>query len=180
MEEIAFYAAASMVHARRNETVTKFNQVYSRLSKNSQLTPFQKHIQKVVTSDDITETLSTSRRYFLLHMFMPAVDRACEYVFRGKVAHEASLTIFALRRWRLEKGQYPESLLELLTAGYLHELPDDPYSDSILRYEKRDDDFILYSLGTDFDDDNGWQNPDKLGNQLRKESDDDYVFWPPQ
>ena len=51
------------------------------------------------------------------------------------------LTILALLRWRLQKDQYPAALDELVAAGFLNELPMDPWSDKPLVYKKTDDDF---------------------------------------
>ena len=64
----------------------------------------------------------------------------------------------------------------LVETGYLNALPDDPYSDGPLRYQRRGDDFVLYSLGGDFDDDGGKQHPKHPWN--RGKDGGDRVFWP--
>ena len=71
------------------------------------------------------------------------------------MGHEAAKTILAILRWRLEKDQYPATLAELVAAGFLTELPMDPYSDKPLVYKNTGDDFILYSVGPNFADDDG-------------------------
>jgi hypothetical protein len=60
--------------------------------------------------------------------------------------------------------------------GNLKEVPQDPYSDGDLVYRKTEDGFTLYSLGADFDDDGGIENPDNQWGQI-KEGGGDRVFW---
>lgn len=109
---------------------------------------------------------------------MPATDRISDIVYRGKTQHEATVAILAIQRWRLQKDQYPASLAELVAAGFLNELPMDPWSDKPLVYKKTDDNFILYSVGFNFTDDGGEYGKDRSGN-IRKWSDNgDFVFWP--
>ena len=67
---------------------------------------------------------------------------------------------------------------ELFEAGYLKKLPMDPYSDSPLVYKKTDDDFILYSVGYDFEDDGGEVYRDNKGRVRPWGDEGDAVFWP--
>ncbi len=76
----------------------------------------------------------------------------------------------------------------MLTGGYLKELPQDPYSNGILKYKRQppqpnqspdrkgggfiNGGFILYSIGADFKDNNG-EHDQKWGTQGG-----DHVFWP--
>jgi hypothetical protein len=156
-DEILYHTGFGLTHARRDETIRKANEFYDQLIEISKITPYQAHKRNLRASD---RTRNLSHRYFFVRMLMPALDRVCALTFEGKATHEATLAVLALRRWQLEKGTYPESLESLVVEGYLQELPDDPYSDGILRYEKRDDNFILYSLGRNFVDDGGVQHPE--------------------
>uniref|UniRef100_UPI00286A8445 type II secretion system protein GspG n=1 Tax=Armatimonas sp. TaxID=1872638 RepID=UPI00286A8445 len=65
----------------------------------------------------------------------------------------------ALRAYRLEKGSYPATLAELVSAGYLKALPDDPFAPRFgqpFGYRREaGDKFKLWSCGPDGDDDNG-------------------------
>jgi hypothetical protein len=65
---------------------------------------------------------------------------------------------------------------ELVAAGYLAELPMDPYSEWPLVYRRTEGNFMLYSRGADFKDNNGVHSP-KWGADARG---GDYVFWPVQ
>ncbi len=112
------------------------------------------------------------------NILMPAVDRVSEIGYRGKASHEATVTIFALKLWRLEKNTYPATLGELVAAGYLKGLPTDPYSDKPLVYKRTDDDFVLYSVGSNFTDDGGKPGTDRHGQPRNWRDNGDTVFWP--
>ncbi|MFC1782921.1 hypothetical protein ACFL02_04980 [Planctomycetota bacterium] len=112
----------------------------------------------------------------LVDMTRQPFERTRDVNYCYKALHEALVTILALQRQKLDKGAFPENLDALLTDGYLQTLPDDPYSDTVLKYQRQGDSFILYSLGADFDDDGGVENhQDPWG---REETGGDRVFWP--
>lgn len=98
---------------------------------------------------------------------------------RSRARHGANrdvlLTTLVLLQYRYDKGKLPKDLKELLAADYLSQLPMDPFSDGPLVYKHTGNDFLLYSLGYDFDDDGGTHS-----NWGRDEQGGDYVFWPVQ
>jgi len=108
-----------------------------------------------------------------LNMLTPAVGRVIDISFRGQAETDALITTLALLRYKAAKGRFPENLERLVAAGYLNELPMDPYSDGTLVYKRQGSDFMLYSLGVDFDDDGGVHS--KWG---QGEEGGDHVFWP--
>lgn len=169
-------AAASMFHARRDDTVAKFNELFDRLTEIAKLSPYQRHARHL-KSDDIISTVP-KYRYFLIQILVPAVDRVSELGYWGKASHQATLTILAAKRWRLEKNVYPATLDELVAAGYLKERPMDPYSDKPLVYKRTDDDFALYSVGPNFTDEGGEPGKDRQGRVRYWRDNGDTVFWP--
>ena len=174
-----FYTAVSMYHARRDATVAKANEIFDLQNKLTRMTPYERHVSNIKTPDEILYDSWENYRFFLIQIFMPATMRISELGYRGKMVHEATLTILAVLRWRLDKNQYPATLEELTSAGLLKELPKDPYSDKPLVYKKKDDDFILYSVGPNFKDDSG-EVFVKNGNPRRWGTNEagDIVFWP--
>jgi len=173
------YTAASMVHARRDATIAKANEIFALQSKLARMTPYQRHVSDLKTADQIMYESWQNYRFFILGVFMPATARASDIAYRGKMRHESTLTILALLRWRLENNQYPAALGELVAAGLLKELPTDPWSDKPLVYKKTNDDFTLYSVGPNFKDDAGeiaiaHGRPQKWGTREAG----DIVFWP--
>ena len=177
VEERIYGGGLCIVHARRDATAAKVLEVYGRIGRAIKLSPYQKR-EKGIDIDDITNSLPRIR-YFLLRYFLPAFGRAGDLAYRGKAEYEATLTVLALRRWELAKGTYPKELEELVVDGYLEELPDDPYGAGLLRYKKRGKDFVLYSVGADFEDDGGVQNPRDIWSQSDIGG-GDRVFWPVQ
>ena len=154
----------------RRQTTELADKVYKYLNRARYKTPWQlqnegKDLKKV------TEEMTKDNP--LLHMIMPAVSRVLEISFRGKAKTDALITTLALLRYKADKSQLPENLDQLVEAGYLRELPIDPYGPGTLTYKRAGDDFTLYSFGADFDDDGG--TPSKWG---KGEQGGDQVFWP--
>jgi hypothetical protein len=109
----------------------------------------------------------------LLNILTSALDRPIELSFRSKAHVDALITTIAILRYKADKIQLLDSLEQLISSGYLKELPMDPYSDGPLVYKRVDGNFTLYSLGADFDDDGG--TPSKWG---EGQEGGDQVFWP--
>ena len=134
-----------LLHARRDATVEFGRQIYDKQDMVARMSPYERHKRNLISNEEIT--LSMPRyRYALLHHLMPAVDRVSDLFYRGKALHEAAIAILAIQRWQLEKEEYPATLDELIEAGYLKELPIDPYSDESLIYKKTENNFIMYRI----------------------------------
>jgi len=93
----------------------------------------------------------------------------------GRAKTDALVTTLALLRYKHDKSSFPKDLRELIAAGYLSQLPVDPYSEGPLVYRQTGKEFVLYSFNEDFNDDGGVHS--KWG---WDERDGDYVFWPVQ
>jgi len=167
-----------LLHARRDETVAMGERIYNQQAKIVRMSPYERHAGKIRSGDDILSSVHMYR-YFLLYYLIPAAERASELVYQDKALHESTVAILALQRWRLEKNEYPAVLDDLVSAGFLKELPMDPYSNKPLVYRKTDDDFILYSVGRDFTD-NGGKIVEERGDIQKwgTHDDGDAVFWP--
>jgi hypothetical protein len=167
-----------MAHARRNATIEKANALYDHMEAYATLTPYERRHSDLPAGEALLSELSRVR-YALVWTLYPAVDRAAEIGFRGQALHEATLTALALHRWRLEKGDYPDRLADLVEAGYLARAPADPYTDGPLVYRVKDDSFTLYSMGPNFEDDGGMPGYDRKGRPSTwHEEKADAVFWP--
>ena len=152
---LPFYTAMSMAHAGRDETIAKANEFYEQQAQQMKMTPYCRNANGLKMPDEMLGSLP-KYRYFLIDLLMPASSRVAEIAYRSKMGHESTLAVLAVKRWRLEKGAYPQTLSELVAGGFLKEPPMDPYGDKPLVYRKTDDDsFILYSFGPNFKDDNG-------------------------
>ncbi|MCJ7693597.1 MAG: hypothetical protein MUO22_09315, partial [Sedimentisphaerales bacterium] len=118
------------------------------------------------------------KKNFMLGVLMPALEKVIEISYRACTGYKATSAIIAVLRYKQDKGNYPEGLEELITAGYLKELLLDPWSDEPLVYRRTEDNFILYSVGWNFIDDGGQVEKDKKGNPRVWAEEGDAVFWP--
>ena len=110
--------------------------------------------------------------YLYQHILTPAWTPGRRY-HRDNAVISAIRTIAVIMSYQQDHKDLPASLEDLVTAGYLEELPIDPYSDKPLVYKLiADDNFTLYSLGKDFDDDGGIKQYDY------KDKDGDNIYWP--
>jgi hypothetical protein len=175
---VPLYTALSMIHAGRDETIARGNELYDLQAKMAKMTPYRRDACDLKMPDEVLASIP-KYRYFLIQTVLPASSRVSEIAYRGKMQHESALTVLALKRWRLEKDAYPQTLDELIAGGFLKELPLDPYSDKPLVYKKTDDNFILYSVGPNFKDDQG-QVAMERGSQRRWGTAEtgDIVLWP--
>ena len=110
----------------------------------------------------------------LLLTMIPDIPQTTETSFRCQAQRDALITTLGLLKYRDEKGNLPADLQELISAGYISELPMDPYSDTALVYKRAGNGFTLYSIGLDFQDNGG-----KPSGKLSPEAEGgDFVFWP--
>lgn len=63
-------------------------------------------------------------------------------------------TAYALAAFHAEHDRYPDSLSELVPGNIAH-LPTDPFAGKPLRYQRRGEHYLLYSVGDNGRDDNG-------------------------
>jgi hypothetical protein len=117
--------------------------------------------------------IRTAKRNPWIENIAPAIAQstATEYLSRAEL--QALITTLSILRYNSEKNGYPTTLSQLTMAGYLKELPKDPFSDKRLVYKRTQQGFILYSLGGDFDDDGGR----RIKSDYSEEG-GDHVFWP--
>jgi hypothetical protein len=92
-------------------------------------------------------------------VLIPNMERAWNYHRGAHAQHSLFTAAFALRAYSLEhQGAFPANLNDLVTAGYLHKQPSDPFAstpDTPLRYHRTAKGYALYSVGPDGVDNNG-------------------------
>jgi hypothetical protein len=159
----------------RREVTADTDQYYSRLRQLLSKPPWQSH-QEGITEANWQRPLRTS-------LMLATSNHACYHVVElnwHRRTHEIGvLTTLALKRYRMEHRTYPADLQELVAAGYLRDLPQDPYAPGPLSYRKTDDGFLLYSWDENFADDGG-KRPSNVygGREWRWTDNADWVFWP--
>jgi hypothetical protein len=134
------------------QTADIFNQVIVK-------TPWQ---TKNDSHDYIKEINVISERFLALKI----LDMGSIYPFsisntyyKTKSKTEALIAVLAILRFKIDNERLPVSLEELADTGYIKSLPMDPYSNGPLVYKTDKNTFTLYSVGDDFVDDGGSNEP---------------------
>ena len=170
-----------LAHAGRDETIAKYDEVFGRANHPLvTMTPYQRYS----IGDSVSGHPELMKpKYHLIQQYgVPLPIGRFDSRYEAKSVYEAVVTVIAIKRYRLEKGEFPEDLDRLIQSGFLKGLPDDPFGEGPLRYARRGDDFILYSLGHDFDDDGGTpgvDTEDRPNLYSGTYFGGDAVFWPP-
>jgi hypothetical protein len=162
-------------HPNKQQTREAADRFYAYCDAFAQKTPAQIRAEGI---DGEKEIMKIIKDNIFLDTLTPALGRASRIGHRHRTNVEAAVTILALQRYKADKDSYPSDLQELITAGYLSQLPIDVYSDKPLVYRKTDESFILYSIGENFEDDGGKRDPDRKDKPRMWDNDADAVFWP--
>ena len=107
---------------------------------------------------------SSSPYDLLSRLYLPAYGRAAERFARAQSSIDLALTACALERYRLAKGQFPDTL-DGLAPQFIDKLPVDVITGAPLKYHRNPDgNFVLYSVGWNEIDDGGKIVATKTGN----------------
>ncbi|GAH49898.1 unnamed protein product, partial [marine sediment metagenome] len=161
--------AQSLEKLQRRQTTEAVEKLYEYFDFVGQKTPWQWKAEQINPEKEIKKIKEKNP---FVKIFCPAFVKVAQIFARSRAESDALTTTLALLRYKANKGQLPEKLDELILAGYLEALPTDPFSGGPFVYKRLGDDFMLYSFGTDCDDDGGTHN--------RSWDKDDQVFWPVQ
>ena len=163
------------VHPDKQQTLRAAQQVYDYWETLKVKTPAQIRAEGINPEKEAMEIIKGN---LLLEELVPVLDRITEIVHRHKVNVEATPAIITILRYYRDTGDYPKDMEQLISGGYLRQLPLDVYSDKPLVYRKTGDSFILYSVGENFEDDGGKLGTDRKGRPRMWDQDGDSVFWP--
>ncbi|MHC4757252.1 MAG: hypothetical protein ACYTE8_01210 [Planctomycetota bacterium] len=162
-------------HPNKRETKETADRMYDYITDVYRKTPAQLRTEGI---DINKEAMEIAKGNILLEMFLPPLGRVFELSYRNKIDVEATLTIVALKRYKKDVGEYPESLGELVSKDYLKEVPIDPFSGEKIAYKRRNGDFILYGVGENFEDNGGKVVRDDDGRIIKFSDEGDWIFWP--
>jgi hypothetical protein len=177
IKHLSYIAMALFMHPNKQQTREMADHLCVFWQQIAGKTPAQLRAENIDVEKQAMEIIKGN---ILLDCLVPAYKRVIEISYRLPADVKATLTIMALLRYRQDTGSYPSDLIELVTDGYLKQLPLDPWSDKTLVYKKTDSDFILYSVGSDFTDNGGEVFRDDKGTAKIWAEQGDAVFWPVQ
>jgi hypothetical protein len=161
----------------KNETIANTNAFYGFIDENLSKTPARLHVEGINLSDE-DERLVKDSNNILLHILTPSFGWINIISWRNKIDAESTILIIALVRYKQDTGAFPESLDKLVERGYIKQVPVDPFSDKPIAYRKTDNNFLLYSWGSNLKDDDGHVARDKKGKSKKFANEGDWVFWP--
>jgi len=96
---------------------------------------------------------------WLSQMAVPNFARALEHIARTQTFVNEARIVCALERCRIARGQYPESLSDLVPQ-FIPQLPVDVIHGGPMHYRRTADrKFLLYSVGWNETDDGGTSAP---------------------
>lgn len=87
-------------------------------------------------------------------VLIPELDRCFLAGGRQEASRLSLDAAIAAELYRRDHGKLPESL-EDLVPDYLAAVPKDPFNGELLRYVVNENDFVIYGLGEDLNDDSG-------------------------
>lgn len=183
---------------RRKKVIDRMESIFARLNELKDL-PVGRQVAEGVSLQSELSALAGDSTFVkqqadqLLRQFCLPYQSACTL--------NALAAAIAIELYRRDKGQYPETLEDLLSETYLDRLPEDAFSGKPLFYRKQAEGFILYSVGIDGQDDGGcpaickncgdhltdWGDgpvfrpgsPKELDPADPKDAYADHIFWPP-
>ena len=115
----------------------------------------------LVVISNVQERISqTSRQnyYILSSMLLPALRSAIIKEANGLAQVRTAQAALAVEHFRLVHGQLPENLNELVPQ-FLSAVPADPFGGQPLRYHRLGKGYVIYSIGSDGEDNGGRERP---------------------
>jgi hypothetical protein len=91
----------------------------------------------------------------LVWLLAPSVEMIPQAYRRSRADLRCAIAALAAERYRRATGHWPDRPEVLVEAGYLAQVPEDPYDGRPLRLRRLDDGLVIYSVGPDHQDDGG-------------------------
>jgi hypothetical protein len=93
---------------------------------------------------------------------------------RSEATLAVAEAVFALRLYKAEHREYPESL-DALSPAFLQAVPTDPFTSKPLVYVRQEDGFLVYSMGLNGKDDGGLAETEEDDRAVNPGTDD--IAW---
>jgi hypothetical protein len=121
----------------------------------AQLPPHERHAAAKAIERKLAQM---HKAHAWLREFMPALNRTIELDVADMARILTTRAAVAVERYRLAAGQLPGQLDDLVPR-YLDRVPQDPFDGRPLRYTKLEKGYVIYSVGTDGEDNGGKEKP---------------------
>lgn len=107
-------------------------------------------------------------------MIVPALIRLKQVETRTEARLAGAEAALALKLYRADRGEYPDSL-DALAPEFLESVPRDPFAGEPLKYVREGEGFLVYSLGPNGVDDGGLTETETTGRKVNPGADD--IAW---
>jgi len=114
--------------------------------------PYRDVIREPLISDPTS--VDVVKEDILLRPMLQAVEQVFHAYGRRQGRYALTRALAAVRAYELEKGRMPRTLKALVPV-YLKAVPVDPYDGKPVRLARVDDRWVLYSIGSDKEDNGG-------------------------
>jgi hypothetical protein len=116
--------------------------------------------KSLVAADNFKKVDETVGRknYYLSKMFLAALSSAITKEASSFAYLRTSIAAIAVERFRLANGRLPKNLNELVPQ-FLSAVPADPFDGQPLRYHHLEKGYVIYSIGSDGEDNGGRERP---------------------
>lgn len=131
----------------------------------------------VLTKRRQTSWLDRYRFLFTNNDDLREYARVPETALRSETLRSLAIGGIAIHRFMLRHRNPPASL-EKLKPSFLSDMPMDPYDRKPLRYFVDGEDWVLYSIGENVDDDGGQVEIGQPGKEIRSIFDGADIVWP--
>jgi hypothetical protein len=110
--------------------------------------------KELLASDEPAKARGRALGDIMISLLLPAVPKVSDAADRARQTFDNVTIAFALARYKLDHGCYPDAL-DALTQKYLKAVPGDVFSGKELIYRPDATGFLLYSVGPNGADDGG-------------------------
>jgi hypothetical protein len=162
-------------HPNKAETRQKANEVCDFFEETSKMSPAELKRKSIDLNKQVESMVKGN---IFLGICVPGICSVHKTIYRFKTDVQSVPVIIAALRFKIDKGQYPKDMAELQRFGYIKEIPIDPFSDQPLIYKRTADNFTLYSVGLNFEDNDGEVARDEKDKVKMWADKGDAVFWP--
>jgi hypothetical protein len=90
----------------------------------------------------------------LASIITPSISRSAELAATADAQRRLVTLAIAMWRYRLAEGSFPSDLGQLV-PHYVFKVPTDPFTGESMKVAKTDDGIVIYSVGSDLNDDGG-------------------------
>lgn len=132
-------------------------QAYRRYMRETQVLAHRPYADRMKAYDQMEQSLKSRPGGILTRLLVPGHRQFDEAVARAEARQRLAYLALAAHRYRLQVGagsEFPADLDQLVQTGLAY-LPTDPFNGAPLKQLKRGDEWVLYSVGPNQQDDGG-------------------------